>query len=224
MRACSRRLCRADQAREAAPGEPVNGSRRWRSASPIRPPRGRRISSPTGTVRVSGASNLPPAARYGATPADQSSRCAGLSCVIPPAGSGHRPSCPPTLMFCRGTYSPDSSAAGRSRSPSPRFVATSASRPSVSGAIAIARTTPILLGLFSFITLITDDILKTRTIVVRSARWYSKETITFSDALAAVRRQLWTDQTFAMSRQDPDPQKSPDAIVDRLIDLACYAA
>jgi hypothetical protein len=89
---------------------------------------------------------------------------------------------------------------------------------------AIARTTPMLLALFSLVTLFADDIHKTRTIVVRSARWYSKETITFSDALAAVRRQLWTDQTFAMSRHDPDPQKSPDAIVDRLIDLACYAA
>jgi len=27
-----------------------------------------------------------------------------------------------------------------------------------------------------------------------------------------------------MSRHDPDPQKPPDAIIDRLIDLACYAA
>ena len=89
---------------------------------------------------------------------------------------------------------------------------------------AIARTTPMLLALFSLITLFTDDIHKARTIVVRSARWYAKEAVTFSDALAAVRRQLWTDQTFAMSQQDRHPRKSIDGILDHLIDLACYAA
>ena len=89
---------------------------------------------------------------------------------------------------------------------------------------AIARTTPMLLALFSLITLFTDDIHKARTIVVRSARWYAKEAVTFSDALAAVRRQLWTDQTFAMSQQDRHPRKSTDGILDHLIDLACYAA
>jgi len=89
---------------------------------------------------------------------------------------------------------------------------------------AIARTTPMLLGLFSLVTLFADDIHKARTIAARSARWYAKQIVTFSDALAAVRRQLWADQTLAMSRHDPDPQKPPDAIIDRLIDLACYAA
>ncbi|WP_375383483.1 hypothetical protein [uncultured Sphingomonas sp.] len=71
---------------------------------------------------------------------------------------------------------------------------------------AIARTTPMLLALFSLITLFTEDIHKARTIVVRSARWYAKEAVAFSDALAAVRRQLWTDQTFAMSQQDRHPR------------------
>ncbi len=89
---------------------------------------------------------------------------------------------------------------------------------------AIARTTPMLLGLFSLVTLFADDIHKTRTIVARAARWYAKEAVTFSDALAAVRRQLWADQTFAMSRYDPDPKKPPDATIHRLIDLASYAA
>jgi hypothetical protein len=79
------------------------------------------------------------------------------------------------------------------------------------------------LGLFSLVTLFADDIHKARAIAARSARWYAKQTITFSDALAAVRRQLWADQTFAMSRHDPDPQEPPDAIIHRLVDLACYA-
>jgi len=97
------------------PGGPANGSRRWHSASLIRPLCGRRMSSPIGTARVSGVSNSLPAARYGATRADQSSRSAGSSSVIPPTGSGHRPSCPRTPIPSPPTCSPGSSAAGRSR-------------------------------------------------------------------------------------------------------------
>lgn len=89
---------------------------------------------------------------------------------------------------------------------------------------AIARTTPMLLGLFSLITLFADDIQRKHTIVTRSARWYVKEAVTFSDALAAVRRQLWTDQTFLMSPLYRHQQKPNNGVIDRLIDLVCYAA
>ena len=67
---------------------------------------------------------------------------------------------------------------------------------------AIARTTPMLLALFSLITLFADEIHNAETIVVRSARWYAKEAVTFSDALAAVRRQLWT------TRLSPCPDRT----------------
>ncbi len=82
----------------------------------------------------------------------------------------------------------------------------------------------MLLGLFSLVPLFADDMHKTRTIIVRSARWYPKEAVTFSEALATVRRQLWTDQTFAMSRHDPDPKKPSNAAIDLPIELACYVA
>lgn len=89
---------------------------------------------------------------------------------------------------------------------------------------AIARTTPMLLGLFSLVTLFANDIQKADTIVARSAKWYAKKTLTFSDALAAVRRQLWVDETFTISRPNRHPQKPPDGLLNRLIELACYAA
>ncbi len=60
---------------------------------------------------------------------------------------------------------------------------------------AITRTTPMLLGLFSIVTLFPDDIHQARGIVVRSARWYAKQTVTFRDALATVRRQLWAGRS-----------------------------
>src|SRR6476659_6176566 len=61
--------------------------------------------------------------------------------------------------------------------------------------LAIARTTPALLGLFSLVTLWAGA---TRGGVrPRSAAWYPKPRPTFSDALAAVRYRLWTSATFA---------------------------
>jgi hypothetical protein len=52
------------------------------------------------------------------------------------------------------------------------------------------RTTPILLGLFSLITLWADDHYVRHAPAVRAASWYRKSMPTFSDALATVRRQL----------------------------------
>ena len=89
---------------------------------------------------------------------------------------------------------------------------------------AIARTTPMLLGLFSLVALFADDIQHTDTIVARAARWYAKTTVTFSDALAVVRRQLWVNESFAISRPGHDQHKGRPTVLDRLVDLACYAA
>jgi hypothetical protein len=89
---------------------------------------------------------------------------------------------------------------------------------------AIARTTPILFGLYALIAIWTNDLQKTQSIAVRAASWYRKDTITFGDALAAVRRQLWADETIAMSPSDRDLPKVRRDIFDRLADLACYAA
>jgi hypothetical protein len=62
--------------------------------------------------------------------------------------------------------------------------------------LAIARTTPVLLGLFSSVTLLADRLHAWEGIPVRQAAWYVKELSTFSDALAAVRRELWRYWAF----------------------------
>ena len=88
---------------------------------------------------------------------------------------------------------------------------------------AIDRTTPVLLGLFSLITLWANDLYTKHTPTVRTASWYQKSLPTFSDALAEIRRRLWT-QNLWMSRQEFDPAKITPATFNTLIDLACYAA
>ena len=89
---------------------------------------------------------------------------------------------------------------------------------------AIARTTPALLGLFSLVTLWAHGLHATQTPTPRAASWYSKPLPTFSDALARVRRELWTHHDFHTSPVTPDLVKLPRTTIDALIGAACYAA
>lgn len=90
--------------------------------------------------------------------------------------------------------------------------------------LAIARTTPILLGLFSLVTLTADQLCAEGDLVVRQASWYQKPSPTFSDALAAVRRHLWWAQTFFTSPSDSETVKISRGVLNRLTDSLAYAA
>ena len=90
--------------------------------------------------------------------------------------------------------------------------------------LAIRRTTPALLGLFSIVTLVTDQYVSQKAIDVRQAAWYQKAQPTFADALALVRRELWAQATFPLSATDPDLVKVPRRVIERLTDTLCYAA
>lgn len=89
---------------------------------------------------------------------------------------------------------------------------------------AIARTTPALLGLFSLVALWADRADVRSFVQPRRAIWYEKRTITFSDALAAVRRSLWTSELLCRSARRPNIAKGPDAVVERLAAVLCYPA
>lgn len=91
--------------------------------------------------------------------------------------------------------------------------------------LAIARTTPILLGLFSLVALLATRLVRAGHLPVRTAAWYAKPTPTFSDALAAVRRHWWRATLHScMSRREKDMLKLPRHVVRRLSEAACYAA
>jgi hypothetical protein len=89
---------------------------------------------------------------------------------------------------------------------------------------AIARTTPALLGLFSLITAWSHELGAGAAPTPRATSWYRKPLPTFSDAIAAVRRELWTRHNFEMSTGPTDLIKIPDTIINSLINTACYAA
>ncbi len=91
--------------------------------------------------------------------------------------------------------------------------------------LAIARTTPVLLGIFSWTTLAAHGLQKQRPMTQRRAAWYDKPLPTFVDAIALVRRHLWlASEGFSTSAVDPDTQELPVALYHRLVDSLAYAA
>jgi hypothetical protein len=90
--------------------------------------------------------------------------------------------------------------------------------------LAIRRTTPALLGLFSFVALFAHQRMALGSGFVRRVAWYEKPRPTFSDALALTRRDLWAQATFWGSSRETDTVKVPRAFVERLTDAVCYAA
>jgi hypothetical protein len=90
--------------------------------------------------------------------------------------------------------------------------------------MAIRRTTPALLGLFSLVTLFAHQRMVRSIGAVRRAAWYRKPCPTFSDAIALVRKELWAQGTFRDSPWEPDTVKVPRAFVEHLTETLCYAA
>jgi hypothetical protein len=92
--------------------------------------------------------------------------------------------------------------------------------------LAILRTTPALLGLYSLITIWAHGLMATPATAVRPypTASYNKSQPTFSDAIAAVRRVLWTPKGFSMSRHQNESVEIPARLLQRLVQTLCLAA
>ena len=89
--------------------------------------------------------------------------------------------------------------------------------------LAILRTTPALLGLYSLITLWAEEPLNKAASPYATA-WYSKTRFTFSDAIAAIRLKIWVGDIFSRSADPPDQQKIPQDRLIRIAHTICHAA
>ena len=87
---------------------------------------------------------------------------------------------------------------------------------------AIQRTTPCLFGLFSLVTILAKLLFPTE-LPVRQTSWYAKDEATFSDALAAVHRHLWSRLYSERLPQNPDLYLIPQAALFSLVESACYS-
>ncbi|MBV8704093.1 MAG: transposase [Acetobacteraceae bacterium] len=100
--------------------------------------------------------------------------------------------------------------------------------------LAIQRTTPLLLGLFSLVTLWACELAaRTSKLPVLGAAWHKNPDPTFADCLAAVRRLLWAEEAVRpiLWRDDcptwrprPRTAEKPRPINERLAELMSYAA
>ena len=89
---------------------------------------------------------------------------------------------------------------------------------------AIGRVTPLLMGLFSWITLVAHLLEQNNDLSIRQTAWYVKDRPTFSDAISSVRRQLWFPAViYSMSSSEPDMAKIDSSIFDHLVDKVCYS-
>jgi len=89
---------------------------------------------------------------------------------------------------------------------------------------AIARTTPVLFGLFSFVTLLALRFCPSGQLPVETTAWYHKSQASFSDCLLLVRRQLWQVQYLENSAPTADLVQFPRETLACLLDDLPLAA
>lgn len=90
--------------------------------------------------------------------------------------------------------------------------------------LAILRTTPTLLALFSIVVLWAHQLQSSTELSLPQSAWYNKSLPTFADALALVRQRLWYTRLFSSSSSTTDMVKIPKAVLDCWFSLLCYAA
>lgn len=90
--------------------------------------------------------------------------------------------------------------------------------------LAILRSSPAILGLFSFVVLLAHQLLGNEPLPVRSSAWYDKPQATFSDVLAYVRRYLWTQTIFPIARSNPHSENIPGSLLFLWQDILCHAS
>jgi hypothetical protein len=90
--------------------------------------------------------------------------------------------------------------------------------------LAIARTTPVLLGLFSLVTVLALRLGPTGQVPVETAAWYHKPEATFADCLTLVRRHLWRARYLGNSAPTADLVQFPRETFECLLNDLPLAA
>ena len=91
---------------------------------------------------------------------------------------------------------------------------------------AIQRSTPLLMGLYSLLTLISMKMNETKKMLAQeTTSWYDKKgELTFADIMIAIRRSIWTKRYFSKSENQPDFDKYTDVRINSLIYQLSLAA
>ena len=90
--------------------------------------------------------------------------------------------------------------------------------------LAIARTTPVLLGLFSVVTLAALRCSEEGLLSAEQAAWYAKDEPTFSDCLRLVRSRIWQARISDRSEGKADVIELPRCAFEAIIQGLSAAA
>jgi hypothetical protein len=90
--------------------------------------------------------------------------------------------------------------------------------------LAIARTTPVLLGLFSVVTLLALGWHARGSLGARGAAWYAKGSPTFSDCIGLAREKIWRARISDGSRAGAKSLQLPEPLLNALIEGLSAAA
>lgn len=93
---------------------------------------------------------------------------------------------------------------------------------------AIARSTPVLMGLYSCVCLMANQLRQVEPLKAEASSWHQKEHITFSDMLRAVRMVIWRDNlisgkaktTPSLENITPEMAEWAEAIVRQVLQAA----
>lgn len=86
--------------------------------------------------------------------------------------------------------------------------------------LAIARSTPGVLGLYTVVALVGEALHPTGQVPLAQAAWYPKAQATFSDVLASVRLHLWEALNILQAAPDPACVIIRRVDLDRLVQAA----
>ena len=85
---------------------------------------------------------------------------------------------------------------------------------------AIARSTPVLMSLYSCVCLMANRLSQIDRLKVETTAWHKKEHVTFSDMLRAVRMVIWRDNLISRKGQiTPSVENIPPEILDWMDDI-----
>ena len=85
---------------------------------------------------------------------------------------------------------------------------------------AIARSTPILMGLYSCVCLMANRLGQVELLKVEATAWHQKEHVTFSDMLRAVRMVIWRDNLISWKAKiTPSGENITPELMDWMDDI-----
>ena len=90
--------------------------------------------------------------------------------------------------------------------------------------LAIARTTPVLMGLFSMVSVLAVHWHGRGELSVRASAWYAKGEPTFSDCLALTRQKIWRNRNQTGSLASGDLLQLPKPPWEAVIQCLSRAA